>query len=156
MPLTDHINLQNLDKLERFRVHAIISEYDTQRNSIVVSDITSLLSTIPASNSITNLYLSFGPYGQHPWPSTRSQDWKSLCDQIKKVSSGREVELEVDMGVDGSGWDNLDGRDLLPLIKGRFSSFLKDSPWIKFKWTRDKFGEESWSEATDSSDSEDS
>ncbi|KAH6867314.1 hypothetical protein BKA70DRAFT_1453450 [Coprinopsis sp. MPI-PUGE-AT-0042] len=123
IPLSGFLNLGKLSNLRRFSLRAMISEFDPQR-SLVVNDIAAVISTIPTPNILESISLDFLSYGSHPWSSTRSQSWGVLCKQVARISSGKEISFEVDMGVDGPGWRNFNSRDLLPCIDGILASLL--------------------------------
>ena len=96
----------NLSGLPRLRVFALRAEIKCDAPEFaVLRDINIVLHTIPASNSITNLWFDFSILGEHPHECL-DEDWVGICDEVIRISSGKPLELEMGMPADNKrSWD---------------------------------------------------
>jgi len=63
--------------------------------SAVLRDINIVLSTLHASNKITNLSFDFIMLGEHPFGGCLDEDWAGLCNEVVRLSAGKPLELEL-------------------------------------------------------------
>ncbi|KAH6908275.1 hypothetical protein BKA70DRAFT_1189303 [Coprinopsis sp. MPI-PUGE-AT-0042] len=89
------LDLKKLKYLRRFTM--ILPIYETGSGyENVAPDIAGVLSTISASANVVNLItLQITSFGEPPWPSTRSQRWLTVVEEIARISLGRDITLEL-------------------------------------------------------------
>ena len=99
------MNLSNLPNLHVFSICIIIScktPRKAPRNAQppeVLRDISLVLSTIPVSNNVTNLWFDFEILGKKPFRGCLDQDWVGIFNEIIRISDGKPLELELQMAV---------------------------------------------------------
>ena len=139
IPLAGLINLSRLLRLRVFALHASI-KCDTPE-PMVLRDIITVLGTIPASNSVTNICFEFRIFGEHPFCGCLDEDWVGICNEVVRISSGKLLELDMQIMVDSGKYEFIRGADeLYGHIIERTTSlsnhsqicthFRKLSPWI--------------------------
>ena len=80
-----------------FKLDAIIK--CNVKESTVLRDINFVLSTIPASNKVTNLSFGFTISGKHPFRGCLEEDWDGMWDQVVRISAGKLLGLGLEMSV---------------------------------------------------------
>jgi hypothetical protein len=62
---------------------------------MVLHDINLVLSTIPASNNVTNLFFDISIAGKQPFDGCFKEDWIGLWDEVVRISAGKPLELNL-------------------------------------------------------------
>lgn len=101
------MDLRRLPNLHIFTINVFVSCYI--HAPVVLRDINPILRTIPKANQVTQLTLRFNFYGDHPIHGCCEQDWAGMCDEIVRISAGKQLELYLEMFIDSSrpGGDGL-------------------------------------------------
>lgn len=96
--------------------------------SPVLQDINVVLSTIPASNRVTNLFFDIKINGRYPFHACLDQDWAGLWDQIVRISN--EKPLEVDLQTVVEGINSVPGEHVLYTRLSEKTAALSQFPQI--------------------------
>ena len=95
------MNLTNLPNLHLFALYAFV-DCNPPRNApsfVVLHDINIVLSAIPESNRVTNLWFDFEIHGRHPFHGCLDQDWVGMFNEVIRIAGGKPLELELQMVV---------------------------------------------------------
>jgi hypothetical protein len=122
------VNLSNVSRLHIFSLETTIKCNEPRFE--VLHDINIVLGTIPGSNRLTSLVFNFAITGRHP--SREYQDWDGMYNEVIRISDGKPLEVELQVGifttkVEGCNQDD----DLYMYIVGKAES-LSDYPKICF------------------------
>ncbi|KAF9561634.1 hypothetical protein CPC08DRAFT_635186 [Agrocybe pediades] len=87
LPLAQLVNLSNLPELRRFTLSAVLGAYD------VVTDISTILERVPASNKMTNIMIGF----EVSDASIMRFDhrWHQLYGRVERIASQKKLEFEL-------------------------------------------------------------
>ena len=106
LPFDGLVNLSKLPNLHTFSLAASVNckkPRKAPRNAPpfdVLRDISIVLSTIPESNKITNLWFDFsmvGRRGRRPFLGCLNQDWVGMFNEVIRIGGGKPLELELQM-----------------------------------------------------------
>ena len=107
LSLAGLVNLGNLPNLHVFSLCTNItcSAPLSPLPKAVLHDINLVLSTIPESNKVANLWFNFTIVGWHPFPGCLEQDWVGMLHEVIRIADGKPLELELQMAVSTGLWE---------------------------------------------------
>ena len=124
------MNLSNASRLRVFSLNAMV-ECNGPRFADI-HDINIVLGTIPESNRLTNLAFDFDIVGLRPFHrGSPDQDWDGMYKEVIRISDGKPLELELQMGVSARNlkFKHSDRDELYAYIMDKAGS-LSDYPKI--------------------------
>jgi hypothetical protein len=124
------LNFRDISYLRFFALDATI-ECDAQE-FVVLRDINVVLSTIPASNSVTTLLFDFTIAGKHPFDGCFKEDWVGLWGEVVRISAGKPLTLNLEAVVRPPNFQYpAQGRDeLYERVEGKMIALLSNYPNI--------------------------
>ncbi|KIM46971.1 hypothetical protein M413DRAFT_63396 [Hebeloma cylindrosporum] len=122
------INLSGLSRLRIFTTRVVIMPRARGSDADALRDINIVLGTIPASNTVTNLSLAFDILDKHPFGTCLDEDWVGICDEVKRISSGKALELDLNVTVLDNGKGYADNEKYVNIMEKTTS--LLDFPNI--------------------------
>ncbi|KIM39540.1 hypothetical protein M413DRAFT_29263 [Hebeloma cylindrosporum] len=86
----------------RLRVFALYTFFDGYTPELAPFwTINPILGTISTSNTVTNLIFDLRIFVGHPFDGSRDDDWVGMCNEAIRISSGKHLELDVKIHVNG-------------------------------------------------------
>jgi len=103
LPLSGLVNLRHCPRLRDFALKANIK--CGVQESVVLHDISVVLSTIPTSNQVTDLSLDLVVWGGSPFPGVLEEDWAGICDGIERITGEKDLKLILEISIRSSPYD---------------------------------------------------